>query len=64
MDTNYSPFWLEDTDLCLQLKTKGYKNFRYNSQGDYEHEWGGTGSELFPDAFREKLNYFNSKWEL
>ena len=25
MDTNYSPFWLEDTDLCLQLKAKGYK---------------------------------------
>ena len=62
MDLNFKPFWLEDTDLCLQLKHNGYKILRINSEGGFEHEWGGTGNILFPDSFSEKQKYFNTKW--
>jgi len=62
MDLKFKPFWLEDTDLCLQLKDSGYKILRINSSGGFEHEWGGTGNKLFPDSFSEKQKYFNTKW--
>lgn len=64
MDTTYKPFWLEDTDLCLQLAAAGYKILRINSNGGFDHEWGGTGNDLFPNSFKDKHKYFLNKWEL
>ena len=62
MDTNFKPFWLEDTDLCLQLRHSGYGMYRINSNKGFDHEWGGTGNKLFPDSFKDKQKYFNEKW--
>jgi GT2 family glycosyltransferase len=62
MDLNYVPFWLEDTDLCLQLRAAGFSIQRFASKGRFIHEWGATGDKLFPDSFNKKFEYFKSKW--
>jgi GT2 family glycosyltransferase len=62
MDLAYAPFWLEDTDLCLQLRAAGLSVQRFASKGRFIHEWGATGDKLFPDSFHKKFEYFKSKW--
>ena len=62
LDLDYKPFWYEDTDFCFQLQELGYKVLRFNSDGTFQHEWGGSGNTLFPGIWEDKFNYFKDKW--
>ena len=59
-DTEYGPFFEEDSDLCLQVREKGYDVVMVAVDG-IEHQPGNSGAEY---ANRQQtLQRFRDKWE-
>lgn len=61
LDLAYSPYWLEDSDFCLQLRDRLGQTGMIKQCGVH-HMWSGTnnGGET---AAKEKWAYFRDKWQ-
>ena len=60
LDPYFYPFWVEDSDLSLQVLNVGKKNYIIPATGMY-HDWGGTGKK-WVHLFEVFWNYFADKW--
>jgi GT2 family glycosyltransferase len=62
MDPNYGKFWVEDSDLCMQVLNLNKKNLRIGHKRLIHHQWGGSGQK-FVGLFEANWAYFRNKWE-
>ena len=62
LDPFYGKFWVEDTDLSMQMRELNKINFRISQKNYLEHNWGGSGKD-FKDLFLKNWNYFVKKWK-
>jgi glycosyltransferase involved in cell wall biosynthesis len=61
LDLMYNPYWLEDSDFCLQAASQGYQIMSLPSRkGGVRHEWGKSG--VSSSDFAEKYRHFVEKW--
>lgn len=61
LDLAYNPYWLEDSDFCLQILTK-LNQTGYVMPCGVRHEWSQTNSGD-KTAQKSKWAYFRSKWQ-
>lgn len=61
LDLAYNPYWLEDSDFCLQMLTK-LKQTGYVMRCGVRHNWSKTNSGKSAER-AEKWAYFVSKWK-
>ncbi len=59
-DTEYGLFFEEDSDLCMQVREKGYDVVQVDVEG-IDHHPGNSGAE-YADR-RKTLQRFRDKWE-
>lgn len=58
MDMYYNPYWHEDTDLAMQIKSLGYRAMCTGDVG-LHHIYAGSGDD---GRGNEKQSYLASKW--
>lgn len=61
LDMAYNPYWLEDSDFCLQILTKLGQTGQIMRCGVY-HAWSKTNSGSIL-ARKSKWDYFKAKWQ-
>uniref|UniRef100_A0A6C0K5B6 Glycosyltransferase 2-like domain-containing protein n=1 Tax=viral metagenome TaxID=1070528 RepID=A0A6C0K5B6_9ZZZZ len=61
IDDAYGKFWVEDTDLSLQILYLNKKNYRIPQLEYLYHDWGGSG-KAFQSLFKKNWIYFSKKW--
>ena len=61
LDLAYSPYWLEDSDFCLQLVTR-LKQTGWVLPAGVHHAWSKTNSGKLIEQ-RAKWAYFRNKWQ-
>lgn len=61
LDLAYNPYWLEDSDFCLQIMTKLNQTGQVMRCGVY-HAWSKTNSGAAL-ARKSKWEYFKGKWQ-
>mgnify|MGYP006129733083 CR=1 FL=1 len=68
LDEKYSPFWLEDTDFCMQIKKKGYRLYKIPYYYGIRHEYNSTNllkkknNIQNEEEYYKKFLYFKDKW--
>jgi GT2 family glycosyltransferase/mannosyltransferase OCH1-like enzyme len=62
LDPYYGKFWVEDTDLSMQVLELNKFNYRISQKNYLEHHWGGSGKN-FEDLFKKNWEYFENKWK-
>lgn len=58
LDQAYNPYWIEDSDFCLQAKAAGYSIWQ-TPLPEIRHHYAGTGDD---GSGRDKMRYLASKW--
>ena len=61
LDPYFYPFWVEDSDLSLQVLNTGKKLYRISPNHGMYHDWGGSGKK-WAHLFEEFWVYFANKW--
>lgn len=58
LDQAYNPYWTEDSDMCLQIKERGYIIWHTGNIG-LRHQFAGSGDD---GSFAKKNEYMASKF--
>lgn len=61
LDPYFYPFWVEDSDLSLQVLNTGKKLYRISPNHGMYHDWGGSGKK-WAHLFEQFWIYFANKW--
>ena len=61
VDPAFSPYWLEDADLCFQIRDRLHKRTYINPCG-IRHAWSKTNAGDDLTAYREKWAILRDKW--
>jgi len=65
LDENLAPCFHDDTEYCLRLLAKGYKNGVFGIKYQSDLEWGGTRKKPNPDLYKiikKNMNYLRIKY--
>ena len=61
MDEQFSPFWAEDSDFCMQIKINGGKCC-IMGKGVVAHQWSSCDKKNTQTTLEEMWNKFQDKW--
>jgi len=61
MDEQFSPFWAEDSDFCMQVKVLGGKCC-IMGKGVVAHQWSSCDKKKTQKTLEEMWNKFQDKW--
>ena len=61
MDEQFSPFWAEDSDICVQIKLAGGK-CSIMGQGLIAHQWSSCDKKEIQTTLEEMWYKFQDKW--
>ena len=61
MDEQFSPFWAEDSDFCLQIKMMGGKCC-IMGEGLIAHQWSSCDKKKTQNTLEDMWNKFQDKW--
>ena len=61
MDEQFSPFWAEDSDICVQIKIAGGK-CSIMGQGLIAHQWSSCDKKEIQTTLEEMWYKFQDKW--
>ena len=61
MDEQFSPFWAEDSDFCMQIRVSGGKCC-IMGKGAVGHQWSSCDKKKTQDTLEDMWNKFQDKW--
>jgi len=61
MDERFTPFWAEDSDLCVQIKMVGGKCAIFG-KGIVAHQWSSCDKKDTQKTLEQMWNKFQDKW--
>ncbi len=61
MDEQFSPFWAEDSDFCMQIKVLGGKCC-IMGKGVVAHQWSSCDKKKTQTTLEDMWNKFQDKW--